>query len=499
MSILRSVIFNIRERITSGDLNQLQAEAAVNSQAAARAQSRSGAEVTALPIPFQGRNNLKQLSGLAPTPGAADVIELTPGSLATYSPTYPLPTPPLAYTSWKFFNGLDAVANLPIAVPIPVGLPQWYLLEARVGEAITSQVRDIRNLFTGIFAPALVPKALDTTLETQFVAGVPGGGWPTPTGAEWVPICQIRRTNVGGLIPAADVWDLRPLPSDLQGYASQAAQNRQGAFDWRVVAPNSLELTTVEPARAQGLSLEAGAFTVGIFAALDLTTVHDVLDGAFLASTSYHLYLAPWWGTAPRRLDLPYTRGRLILSTQAPTLAPFGAVTLAPSDRVWSNSGVMLDPGPGGTVQIGEAIYLGSVQRNQLNNGFALSSSTSRHVRCNGEQADYGQKTYTQAGAVVQPFAVPPCATGVDVALAFGFTGPGPATATVLITQYGIVGTGGATATVAGPTIQGETEFAYDAAYDGPDPVVTAAAVQDALGAAPPTWFLILSPVGWRW
>jgi hypothetical protein len=136
--------------------------------------------------------------------------------------------------------------------------------------------------------------------------------------------------------------------------------------------------------------------------------------------------------------------------------------------------------------------------RNALNNGFALAFQTGRHVRTNGEQGDYGQNTYTQAGSTVQPFAVPPHVAVVDVALAFQSTDPGPVSAQVDWNTYASA-SGHVSSSIVGPTISGETEFRYDAAYDGPDLVVTGATVLNTAGAAPATWFLVLSPVGWEW
>lgn len=499
MSILQSIIFNVRERILSSDLNNLQADAAVNSQAATRAQSRSGIETTTLPSALT-RQNLAQASGLVPSPGVANSIDLSPGILATYSPAYPAPTPGQAFTGWRQFNSLDAGTVTNVVVPTPVGLPTWYLVEARCGQSIQNLVRDIKNTLTNIFNPTNVPKILTTTMETQTVAGVAGGGWPTPSGAEWVPLALVRRTNLGGVVAVADLYDVRPLPSDLLTYPSQAAQNRQGQVDWQIIGggTDEIELTTVEPPVAQGVALEAGYFAAGLGSNLDLSTVLDVNDGAFVAQTLYHLYIAPFEGLAPRNADLPYQRGRLILSTVLPSRLPFGFVVNAANERVWANDATMLDPGPGGLVAVGEAIYLGSVMRNTGNNSFAKAFQVGRHVRTDGELGDYGTKTYTQAGSVVQAFALPPCAQVVDVAMAFQSVAPGPVSAQVDWNTYGGIG-GHVSSSIVGPTIGGEIEFRYDAPYDGADIVVTSATVLDTAGAAPLTWFLVLSPVGWEW
>jgi hypothetical protein len=498
MSVLRNVIFNLRERITSPDLNQLQAEAAVNSQAAARAQALSGVETTLTPGPVT-RDNRGQCSGLAPTlTGVANTLNLSPGLLATYSPAYPAPIAGQAFTGWRLFNSLDLGTVTGLSVPIPAGAPTWYLLEARVGQAITNEMRDIKNTITALFVPTSVPKDLTPTLETQWIAGVAGGKWPAFSGSEWVPICFVARTNVGGIITTSDVHDVRPLPSDLHGFASQAAQSRQGTFNFQTLGGNLLELTTVEPAIHQGVPLEFGAFT-GTVGNLDLSTILDTNDGAFIAQANYHLYIAPQRGRASRPMINPYARGRLVLSTVIPTLIPSGGVDALPRERVWMNDSVMVDPGAGASIFPGGAIYIGTLCRNIANTGFARQTQSGRVVRIDGFAGDMGTKVYTQAGTVVNVFGIPPCAVVTQIGCRWSVTGALAAQIVIGFDSYGVPGGSLASNAVAGSVFQGQFSFDYEAAYDGADPTISSVAVVDTAGVAPATWTATLVPEGWTW
>lgn len=495
MSVIRDIIFNVRERILSSDLNNLQAIGVVTTQAAARVQSRSGIETSIVPGPVT-RENLGQVAGLVATiTGVADTLDLTPGNLTTYSPSYPAPIVGQPFTAWRMYVGLDAGVTTTLATPIPGGADTWYALEARVGDAVTTASRDIRSTITNLFAPQVVNKFRNTTLETQWVAGTPGTGkYPSFTGGEWVPIAFVYLASGGGVIADWQVIDVRPLPSDLQGLASMAAVNRQGRFDWRVTGNNTIELTTVEPAVCQGLPLEYGAFNLGAFADLDLTTVAD----AAMAAGMWHLYIAPVKGRAPR--PDRYGRGRLVLSQGSdPTLTPFAGLSAIGAERVWSNSVAIVDPQAGPTVMIGEGIYIGSFQRDGTNSFFEKAYCVNRHVRVDGIGGGYGLKFYSNGGNTTPTFQIPNVARLIEMGAECSSDAVGPATATLHWLQYATAGAGRVSATVAGPTITGEFELTYDAVYDTTDPLFTTAIVKDAAGATPGTWAISVWPTGYLW
>lgn len=501
MSILRSVIWNVLERITSVDLNNLQAIAAVNSQAAARTQSRSGVEQSVLPLAFDVRDNLAQVAGLEPTiTGVADTLELTAGSLVTKSAAYPAPIPGEDFTPWRMYNGLDGSATS-LTVPFPVALPTWYLLEARVGENVTSAVADIWNTTTKVFAPALVPKQRTTTLETQWKAGTAGGNWPSKTNANgWVPICYVLRAPGGGVIAESDVYDVRPLPSDLLTYASAKALNRQGLFNWKTTGANTIELTTVEPAVALGLSLEAGNFTAGTYVDLDLSTILDANDGSLSASTTYYLYIAPLRGLAPSRLDRKLTRGRLVLSSVAPTAMPYGGGPLANCGRVLTNSAQIVDPGVAGTwVNVAEGILVGAFRRNAANTAFVPMHQMGRTVRCEGSTTEMGEKRFTNTGPSTKPWAVPAYALTEKIGVDWTAANGAPISVSIQFTEYGTPAAGNRSNTSVRPaSLNNGFDFEYQAEFDGADPTLTAY-ISDAAGAAPATYVISVTPRGWTW
>lgn len=502
MSILSSIIFNIRERVTSGDLNNLQAWAAKNSQQALRTIATGGAgnEATFLPGVFLEHRAL--FGGLAPSPGAApDTLDIGSGSLLNYQPSFPPPLAGEPFSPWRFYDSLDATPTQPPTVPIPAIGPKWYLLEARVSESIASQVRDIRQLFTNLFAPQLVPKIRTTTLEYQWIAGADSGPFPSPTGVNgWRPLCFVFRTNVGGVVLASQVYDVRLLPSDVANWPSQRAQNREGSHDIATAAApsNEVSIITREPALALGVPLEVGRDAVGALTRLDLSTVLDVNDVAFAPSTTYYLYLCGYRGLPMRRLDQPYERGRIICSTQPPTRVPFGVGT-SPTELCWVNGAALLDPGPGqGAGPLtGEAILVGAVIRNVANTGWVKMIQTGRSARCEGQTGGAGNKNWNQGGSTIGVFLAPAMARSLACGLSWTAIGGQPTQVALVFPYFG--GIGSFMHAQAAPAVGGLAEFQIESAVDGVDPAFAPPLVTNALGAVPVTWDVNVFPKGWRW
>jgi hypothetical protein len=502
MSILRSVIWNPRQRVTSTGLNQQQAMAAVNSQMGVRAVATSGIDQVALPIPFAGRDQRQQVAGLEPGPGVApDTIELTPGALSTWSPAYPAPIPGEATTPWRAWSGLDDPSGPAVpTVPTPAIGPAWYLLEARVGEVVTSAVRDIRQLFTNLFAPQLVPVERTPTIEFQWTAGADGGPFPafSPSGNGWVPICYVYRTNVGGPVAAADIYDVRFQPADALLYPAQRAQSRDGQFDLRTGAGNLVTLLTRSPAIAQGVALEWGSFSGVLVSELDLSTVLDPNDVAFAASTTYYLYLAPYRGIGIRRMDQPYQRGRLVLSTVQPTQLPSGGTSLIPNETWWTNSAPLAAPAPYALgVQVGEGTLVGAVIRNAANTGWVEMVQVGRSARIELTQ-DAGYFRQTNLGPSSAPWLCPVMAQEERLELHWGAANGAPISVEVQFTDFG--GTGFVSgAGVIPNSLNNASPFDYCAAADGVVPTITGWFVSDAAGAPPATYSLTVLLRGWTW
>lgn len=495
MSILRSKIWNVRERVISSKLNQQQAIAAVNSQDAVLSVASSGVGQVALPVPFVGVERRGYAVGLEATlTGNPDTLDVQPGVLLTWSPSYPAPTPGEAFSPWRMYDGSqDPVLTLPVPIP---GVPTWYLLEARVGMTTINATRSIRSLITGLFAPQVVPDEQVPTLETQWKAGAPGGGWPAPTGGEWVAIALVQRAGGGGVIAAADVYDVRQRPADVVNYAAQAAQNRQGVVDFQTTGANTVALRTQQPPLAQGLPLEAGYVGGGIYTDLDLSTIVDT-STPLAASTVFYLYLAPYFGLAPRNVGNPYVRGRLVLSSTPPTIIPAGNNNPDPTERVWVNSGNLADPGPGGTVWTGEGILIGSFARNSTNTGFVESFQTNRRVRLRGTTAEAGRKRYTQAGNTIGAFLIPLCAQVLDVGVDWTASGANPVDVEIVYAYFG--GAAFTQGAAARPVVGASFGFQYESAFDGPDPTLASVLIVDSAGAIPATYQIDVTPRGYTW
>jgi hypothetical protein len=150
------------------------------------------------------------LNGLRPYPinGTRDLL-ITPGVLLSDNLASTGDDSPLLYCNDPGINaaGVLQLTTSPGAVRIDV-------LECQPTTAVLeTDNRDIYNIVTGLFAPAMVTKVTAARLTYRIRTGTPGAGFPGLV-AGWIPIMVCRVDAAATTWDTCDLWDVRNLVSE---------------------------------------------------------------------------------------------------------------------------------------------------------------------------------------------------------------------------------------------------------------------------------------------
>ena len=363
------VIINARERPYGPDINDLQSligrtfsnfmryahSTAVNGDSAlASARACYGLAMTA-------------------TPGSQTYVTVSPGALMHLSQTL-APAPGALDSPYR----IGLLRNtLDVALPSP-GSATWYLLEAQVSEATTSEQRDILNATTGVFESTLVTKRAEYSITTQWVAGT-ASQIPVPSFGDWVTIGAVLVQVGGTVLDDADAIDLRPLAILRAGNTRQGWSRTASVPVLRTdatppsLATRQIRLAVDKATTNQDSSGYGGGLDLSVNDANSSLNPIDpssasVLDPAttISASTWYYLYLCPWYDVAPltSRQGASYARGVIVLSAVAPD-----------AEGLFNGADITL-PAPFGNYTVPEfqAPCIGALRSNAANNGWCPMS-----------------------------------------------------------------------------------------------------------------------------
>lgn len=324
----RTIVENTRERVVSTDWNRTQAFANGFSNEAIREQmlvpvddsfgvgttfTALGPLTTAIDITVPSAPEyagiLNGLMVIAPltatylliTSGMVAMVdpEGQPGS-SDPSPANPDDGPGPARTVWS--EGVSNAGAL-AWTPNPGPGARVDIVECqRTFVVAETDNRDIFNPATGQFSPGSVVKATTGGLTFRIRQGTAGGGLPAPA-IGWIPIAVISAPAGAANLDTCEIWDVRPLLSDLASPFAQVRNvipriDRCGMSCSPHEAPGELRLSGESVGiflgwKIGGLFYEPGAVGQGF---LNLAQTQYFSSGfSPAASTIYYLY-ALWPG-----------------------------------------------------------------------------------------------------------------------------------------------------------------------------------------------------------
>ncbi len=370
MSGMDNEVFNTRERPVSNDQNDLQSLIHRSVVDMMREMFVKRSFVLGLAATEAPRNVV--LGGLEVTPSGSDII-VAPGALMQESSTL-APVPGALDSNYRV-GILRAAAT--VTPPSPAG-NTWFLLEAQMTEVTTvSESRDILDVPTSTFLPAVVPKQRERRLLFSFVTGTTTEA-PAPTGGDFVPIAMVFRPAGGGAVLAVNLqdvrtmWDAEAPLRDTLALGSLLQRDRGQRFLLTTAVPGGAVSNTVL------IDGEAFAAPTRLWytrsGALDVTAAFTLSPGTVLsANTWYYLYLAPWQGIPIVSVLDPFSTGRGILVLSAVT--PI-------SQALLKNSLAIPLPAPFGITDLPGAagICVAALRRNSTNNGWVPSWSIDNNL-----------------------------------------------------------------------------------------------------------------------
>lgn len=348
MSSNDAEVYNLLERILSGDQNDAQS---ISARVLANVFKFGETLRVSGQMPEGTRNVV--MGGLIGSPSGTDV-SISPGVLMQNSAILP-PVPGPLDSSYRLArNDIPTV----VVMPLP-GVDTWYLIEAQMVEVITStQLRDIFNPGLQIFAPALVTKQV--MHQIAFVVRVGGANAPAPTGGDWVPICIVKRPGGGGPTQAFEIVDVRPVAD--HGVRHPLRPTVGGGFIW--AAPGNASVVGIEA----DLDGPVGPMTYSLpIPGTDLSDADHLSPTTVLAAAGwYYVYLCPW-----SAMKIPPTfQGGFILQRRGILVC-----TDVPPNGVRQPSGPIALPPPYGVVTVTEGYLVGVLLRDSVNAGWATQSS----------------------------------------------------------------------------------------------------------------------------
>lgn len=352
MSGADHITFNVRERPSSTDWNNLQSmeartlndlERYIQSAKLAGNSSVTGTIRNCVP------------DGLLVTPNGADV-SISAGVLMQETTTL-APAPGSLDSSYRM--GINRVATTQV-MPAP-GVTTFYLLEGQVAEVTTTtESRDILDPATGSFVPTNVPKQVERHIVFQLTAG--GASAPAPVGGNWVPIAIIRRPGGGGAVVVSDVIDARPLAFNGELHPLYPRVDL-GFLYTDLAISDGVRLNAI----MDGIGGVRSVLSVGGNISLSAAEILQPALG-IAANTWYFLYLAPWAGT------------HRIAGYQSTTAVVDGVLVLSdvvPSEERLNSAPISL-PAPFSVTQapVNSSYMVAAVRRNAANTGWAQMQSS---------------------------------------------------------------------------------------------------------------------------
>lgn len=400
------IVFNTRERPLSTDWNNAQAISQRDALdlmggAAGLSQILGAGAFAETP-----RNVV--LGGLLLTPSGAG-FALSTGVLLQYSAS--LSPTPGTYDSPYRLGGLRSIAT--IAAP-SVGSPTYYLLEGQVSEVTTvTSSRDILDPVTFEFVPTNVPKVVQTTVTTQWVAGTTTN-FPAPSGGNWVALAGVLVT--GAAPAAADIFDMRPLPEPPVLDSGHIAYRRA-----RIDAGYIANLAVAAQVGGVTVSMKhavAPAATTGINPD-DVLTADPTTPPYTLGASSFsYLYLCPW---SSQKLT---PRGQYVAMDGAATptrITSQGVLVFSgvePSQGGQLNSATLNLPAPFNvaTVAAGDAICVASISANGTIT-YAGNIATLNRAVLSGLLKSWAPMADADTAVLTTSTLIPATAKALDLAL----------------------------------------------------------------------------------
>ena len=385
------IIYTQRERALSRDLVDLQA-----------LQNRANAMLAS------GVSSPEKLSGITARPPNAwwvaglsfayvsGGIRVNGGMVGVLQPTYPSTPGPL--DSPYRIGAMYDYQDIPLG---PVGANTWYIIEARVGDALTLQEpRDVYDPATGTFVPTLVEKRREYQLELRARSN-PGNPNNIPTlDPDWVPLWAVEWTPAN---QAGRVEDLRVTLQDvLQDRPSQAFARSQ-----RCVMPH----TTTTAVRVEAV-VETYSGRAGVLANMDGgfvlgSQLIDVVDpeilepGAALTDFGWHyLYVAPWTSSPGGDYEVwPRNVSSLLVTTQRRAVRGVLVLSPKPPDYWGRNSQTLNLPPPFSayTAGAGTAACIASLNKRPGVNAWVPGSQVDGDATVFNDPVNQGFRLYETA------------------------------------------------------------------------------------------------------
>lgn len=209
------------------------------------------------------------------------------------------------------------LAGLLTLTPGAVGTRIDVIECSRTQVDIESDNRDIFDVLTGLFTPALVPKVHGSQLTFRIRTGTPGGGFAgVGTAAGWMPLAVCSVPSTATTWDDVIVWDVRRLMSDMVRSPAQVTQQfpkqgRNWATYHEVGGVRTLRgwvETELDESRMGGqFASSISGFAGG---ALDLLST-EVLESGFapVANTPWALYMVRPFGLPRWARYSPATTG----------------------------------------------------------------------------------------------------------------------------------------------------------------------------------------------
>lgn len=200
------------------------------------------------------------------------------------------------------------VAAAAVELPVPAG-DSWYLIEARPSEIDALGSRQFGDQVLGETAPQTIVVSRTLTLELRQRVGTPPVAPALAAG--WVPLALVKRHASGGDVVAGEVYDLRPLASDMVPApgAERFRRHDYAVLDKRATPLPMLQFD-IELSDRFGQRLSALAPQIPMAAILEASY-------APVPDTWAYLYLCTIGDIAPRTA---LGRGILVLSPTPPTV-----------------------------------------------------------------------------------------------------------------------------------------------------------------------------------
>ncbi len=212
----KRLVQNIRERIVSADLNDLQTIAAAEKAELLRSLYDDRVAdwylAPGLQVPIASSSPslaFDVYGGLMVKPDSAGYFLvqggtagfLLPTGLGTYDSPYRVVVDP----------GVVTPGALPFTSNAGGGAPRWDVVECQpVDTTLAQESRYIFNPGTGIASPEIVDKIRAMRLTYRVRIGTPGGGFPG-LAAGWAPLAVVCAPAGSSSLLTSDVWDVRPL------------------------------------------------------------------------------------------------------------------------------------------------------------------------------------------------------------------------------------------------------------------------------------------------